>query len=144
MPTSPPSSHRARGMPPRAVFNRAADVLPYYGPRPSSEWRLVRSGLGARVATALQVAGVLVCLVVLIVAAFNYDEYERATRRLTLPFTEQSVYVSWSSPDYVRWRRSESLTHLRYCGYAASVGIILVAAGAVHALRRRRRTSGRA
>lgn len=129
----------SHGTPPRAVFPDPPGVLPYARSLPMEGWRVSPYTWVDHIAWVARAAGVVALIASLFFAAINYDEYDRATRRLAQPFNEPNATVAWSTPAYVTWRRDESLASLRYCAYAAGSGAVVAGLGFAREWHRRRR-----
>jgi len=127
------------GTPPRVQIPRAGGVLSYFRPTGGRGWLLLPDTVGSRIAAGIRVAGVFVLLGVLIASALAYDEYDRATRRLALPFKEQNADYNWSTPGYVKYRQDAARHRLRQCAVIGSVAACGVAGAALYTWRRRRR-----
>ena len=126
------------GTPPRAIWGaRAGDVLPYRSRRRGRDWLLLPDTFASRAAGVLRVAAVLALLGAIILAAFGGDEYERATQRLTMPFTEVPR-IEWNRREYVVERRQAALDRLRLSAWIAAAGGVTLAGGAAYEWRRRR------
>src|SRR5688572_20509241 len=94
------------GTPPRAEIPRlAGGVLSYFRPTRGRGWLLLPDTLGSRVAAAMRIGGVFVLVGVLVAAVFAYDEYDRATRRLALPFQPRYSAERWAVKEHVQWRQ---------------------------------------
>jgi hypothetical protein len=128
----------ARGIPPRVVLPPRGAILPYYKPRRGRDWLLLPDNtLPARIAAAARALGAIVFVVALVMIAINYDEFDQATQRLSLPFPEPNMHVSWSRPGHVAWRRDVALQRIWQWTWIGCAGLATVAAGAIYEWRRR-------
>src|SRR5262249_24543582 len=130
-----------RGSVPRAVFADSPGALPYADPRRRRGWLMFPDTLLSRAAGIARVLGMVLFVGAVIFAAFAYDEYERATRRLTVPFPERSE-EDWGRPQYVQWRHDVARQQLRYTIEIGGAGLVMTATGAAYEWRRRRRARG--
>src|SRR4051812_283768 len=118
-------------MRPRAIFRESTS------PPDVDNDRFLQDGtVGARIGQMLRFGGVLVLLVMIVLAALSYDEYETAGERLKRPFDEQNPDIPWSTPSYVEYKKDEAKRELNLYAIIGGAGACALLVGAVDKWRR--------